>query len=122
MPRGMHPNSRKALEENRHKGGINAENAVELGKKSAESKRRRKTFREEFEAELAATITDAKGQKTTVKNAITKMAVQKAIKGDLRALEFIRDTIGEKPIENILISEVDPDVVREVEAIVRDEE
>lgn len=120
MPRGMHPNSRKALEENRYKGQFRGENTVEMVQKGIATKAKKKTFREEFEAELAAAITDGKGQQTTVKNAITKMAVQKALKGDLRALEFIRDTIGEKPIENILISEVDPDVVREVEAVVRD--
>lgn len=122
MPRGMHPNSRKALEENRHKGQFTGEKSVEYTQKAIATKNKKRTFREEFEIELSAVITDGKGQKVTVKNAITKMAVQKAIKGDLRALEFIRDTIGEKPIENILISEVDPDVVKEVEAVVRDTE
>lgn len=120
MPRGMHPNSLKALAENRHKGQFNGERAVEAKKQSAAAVVRKRTFREEFEIELAAIIRDGKGNETTVKNAITKAAVQKALKGDLRAQEFIRDTIGEKPAENIVVTAADPDVIKEVEAMVYD--
>ena len=120
MPRGTHPNSLKALEQ--HRKTMNAEKAVENGSKSGEARRARRTFREEFEIELAAIIRDNKGNETTVKNAITKAAVQKALKGDLRAQEFIRDTIGEKPVENIVVSTADPEIIREVEAMVYDSE
>ena len=120
MPRGMHPNSRKALEENRRKAGFSSENAVERAEKSHEVRRAKRTFREEFEIELQAVIRDKNGNETTVKNAITKAAVQKALKGDLRAQEFIRDTIGEKPSENIVVSTADPDVIKEIEAMVYD--
>ena len=122
MPRGQHPNSLKALEENRNKNGFRSDNAVERGAKGNESKRKRKTFREEFEAELAAIIVGDDGQKTTVKNAITKAAIMKALNGDMRAQEFIRDTIGEKPSENVVIMSADPDVIKEVEAMVYDTE
>jgi len=125
MPRGMHPNSRKALEENRHKGSFTAGNAVEMSEKSAEKKRQMKSFREQFAAELAAEIVrrDEFGNitdKTTVKDAITKQIVQKALRGNTRAFELIRDTIGEKPADNIIVTEIDPDVAKEVEAIVND--
>lgn len=118
MPRGMHPNSRKALEEHRKKTAFNHELGVELQKKSAEAKIKKRTFREEFEAELAAMIKDKLGNEITVKNAITKTAVQKAIKGDLRAIELIRDTIGEKPAENIVLFEAEPAVITEIETMV----
>ena len=118
MPRGTHPNSLKALEENRKT--LNSERAVEAGGKSGEVRRAKRTFREEFEIELAAVIRDKSGNETTVKNAITKAAVQKALKGDLRAQEFIRDTIGEKPADNIVVSTTDPDIIKEVEAMVYD--
>ena len=120
MPRGMHPNSRKALEENRKGTQFRRETAVELQKKSAESHKRNKTFREEFELELSAMLKDKNGNQSSVKNAITKTAVQKALKGDLRAIEFIRDTIGEKPAENIVLFEADPEVIAQVELMVYD--
>ena len=120
MPRGMHPNSRKALEENRHKGQFRGENTVEMVQKGIETKKRQKTFREEFQLELAAMVKDKSGKEQSVKNAITKTAVQKALKGDLRAIEFIRDTIGEKPAENIVLFEADADVIAQVELMVYD--
>lgn len=107
MPRGMHPNSRKALEENRHRGSFTAENALENSEKAAKAKARNRTFREEFEQELAAMISDGSGKKVSVKSALTKTAVQKALRGDLRALEFIRDTVGEKPVETVNIQQPD---------------
>ena len=121
MPRGQHPNSRKALEENRQRTQFKrGDSTVERKQKELATKARKRTFREEFEIELSAIIRDGKGNETTVKNAITKAAVQKALKGDLRAQEFIRDTIGEKPVENIVVTTADPAVIEEVEAMVYD--
>lgn len=107
MPRGTHPNSLKALEENRERTRFNRETALKAGKKSVEAHAAKRTFREEFELELAAMISDASGNKVTVKNALTKTAVQKALRGDLRALSFIRDTIGEKPAETVQLLQPD---------------
>lgn len=110
MPRGMHPNSLKALEENRHR--LNSETAAEAGKISGEKRTLRKTFREQFAAELEAMITqrDRDGNvigEMPVKDAITKQIVQKALKGNTRAFELIRDTIGEKPVDTVQIVEPD---------------
>ena len=118
----MSEKSRKALEENRQKTQFSGDNAVDMARKSHEVRRKKKTFREEFEAELAAIIVGDDGKKTTVKNAITKAAIIKALNGDMRAQEFIRDTIGEKPSENVVIMSADPDVIKEVEAMVYDTE
>lgn len=112
MPRGDNPNSLKALEENRHKGSFDAETALIAKQKSDAKKLAKKTFKEQFEAELAAEINqrDKNGNvisKTTVKDAITKQVVQKALKGNTRAFELIRDTIGEKPVDTVQIVEPD---------------
>lgn len=107
MPRGMHPNSRKALEENRKKTQFHGESSVEAVKKANATKAAKRTFREEFELELAAMVSDGNGNRVTVKNALTKTAVQKALRGDLRALSFIRDTIGEKPAETVQLLQPD---------------
>ena len=123
MPKGDNPNSRANLlkgKETQFKQG-EKKPREEIEKREA-TKARKRSFKEEFEAELAAMVTDKHGNQTTTKNAISKMAVQKAMRGDLRALEIIRDTIGEKPVENIMIASVDSDVINEIERAVYDTE
>ena len=107
MPRGMHPNSRKALEENRHKGQFRADTAVEAQKEATKAQIKNRTFKEEFQLELAAMIKDRNGNETTVQNAITKAMIQKALKGDIRAAEYVRDTSGQKPTETVEVISAD---------------
>lgn len=120
MPKGDNPNSRANLELGKRAFAKDKEIARRAQRNSVESYRARKTFREEFELELAAIIKDKSGNETTIKNAISKQTVQKALKGDLRAIEFIRDTIGEKPAENLVLHEADPLIIQEIEAMVDD--
>ena len=42
-------------------------------------------------------LEDAKGKNLTVGQALVLAQVKKAMTGDTRALEFLRDTMGEKP-------------------------
>ena len=107
MPRGMHPNSRKALEENRQKTQFHRESAVEAQKESAKAVVRNRTFKEEFQLELQTMIKDSNGNETSVQNAITKTMIQKALKGDIRAAEFVRDTSGQKPTETVEVLAAD---------------
>lgn len=60
------------------------------GKKSGEVRRERKKFKEAF---LAALETG-----NTQDNIVTAV-FEKALAGDLKAVELIRDTIGEKPVD-----------------------
>ena len=69
------------------------------GVKSGESKRRMKTFREELLALLSVEMENNKGEKTTVQKNINSALILKAAKGDVRAYEVIRDTLGQKPVE-----------------------
>ena len=69
------------------------------GIKSGESKRRMKTFREELMALLSVEMENNKGEKTTVQKNINSALILKAAKGDVRAYEVIRDTLGQKPVE-----------------------
>ena len=75
-------------EEARRKGAIG-------GKKSGESRRRKKLLRETLEEYLKA---KPDGQKT-VQQGITEALVERALNGDTKAYELIRDTIGQKPID-----------------------
>lgn len=75
------------------------------GKKSAQKRKERKTLRED----LIATLTDMEipqketGKKIPVQEALSIAVIKAALNGNVRAYEIIRDTIGEKPIENLNI-------------------
>lgn len=72
------------------------------GKKSGEVRRERKKFREMFKILLAEDITDKKGNKKNTQEAICIAQIREALKGNTKAFETIRDTIGEKPIDNVV--------------------
>lgn len=80
------------------------------GKKSGEARRKRKALREELLALLSAG--------NTQKN-ISLALIDQALNGNVKAFETIRDTIGEKPVEKVVMSEVDPNVISEVEEMVK---
>ncbi len=67
-------------------------NARKAGKVSARVKKERKTFKEELLMLLE--------EKDTQKN-ISVALVLKALDGDIKAFEVLRDTIGEKPTDKI---------------------
>jgi hypothetical protein len=53
--------------------------------------------------------------------------VNEALKGNnagsvTKAFEVIRDTIGEKPVDKVMVAEVDQNVINEVEAMMNDED
>ena len=87
-----------------------AETAATLGAKgaqaSAESKRARKTIRAELEKLLATHPVDKDGKESEMsyQSAMIAALLKKALKGDTKAFEIIRDTVGEKPIENVEIT------------------
>lgn len=85
--------SREAAKKNGSKGG----------KATARNKKARKTFREGLLLLLNEPYTDKDGNtsKETTQEAIIAGLVRRAISGDTRAFESIRDTIGEKPVEKI---------------------
>jgi hypothetical protein len=66
------------------------------GIKSGEARRERKRFKEIFELLLAKKSTNDKGETATIKEIIAINTVAKAVKGDLKAVEIVRDAIGEK--------------------------
>lgn len=87
------------------------------GKKSGEARRKRKTLREE----LLALLSDGDTQ-----HEISLALIQEAKEGNnagsvTKAFETIRDTIGEKPVDKIVVAEVDQTVIDEVEAMLNDE-
>lgn len=71
---------------------LTVEEASRGGKKSVESRRRRKAMREAFDELLSREFTDKEGNTTDGVTALVTRVYQKALKGDMRAVQFIRDT------------------------------
>lgn len=111
------PNSKRTpseLREIARKGGI----------ASGASRRAKKSFRELFEELMEKDAGVLDGEPITRKmaaavRAANYMADSKTSPREFfMALEFIRDTIGEKPIEKVMVTEVDQDTIDEVERMV----
>jgi hypothetical protein len=105
-PQNLDPVSTK--EEARKRGAAG-------GKKSGETKRRRKAWKETLEIILNMTMKEGKttdlsslkdlskgsiaGSNLTINDMINIKMVNEALKGNTKAYEYIRDQIGEKPTE-----------------------
>lgn len=74
------------------------------GKKSKAKQAQRKTLREDLLAVLTKLeIPQKDGGKMPVQEALSSALIKAALNGNVRAYEIIRDTIGEKPVENVSI-------------------
>ena len=91
------------------------------GKRSGEVRRERKALRECLDLLLREKVTGEDGAKHRRADMISVALVDRALAGDVRAFEVIRDTIGEKPVDRVVHAEVDPDVIDEVERMLHDE-
>ena len=118
-------------EKKRGKAATNKDNLVSLatrateeqrkiaamgGKASGETRRQRKTFREVFTGllecdvskdalePLQGIIKSEYGDKITADQAMALAQIVKAVNGDTKAFEVIRDTIGEKPTDKTELS------------------
>lgn len=71
-------------------------NGIKGGIASGIARRKRKSMREALEKLLLDKVKTTKGEMET-QDALLLALIAKGIKGDVRAIEVIRDTIGEKP-------------------------
>jgi hypothetical protein len=86
------------------------------GKASGEARKRRKTFKDVFTSllecdvskdalePLQGVIKSEYGDKITADQAMALAQIVKAVNGDTKAFEVIRDTIGEKPTDKTELS------------------
>ena len=84
--------------------------ASNAGKKSGEVRRAKKTLRQELE--LLLELVDKKGKTNQEKMSVGLL--KKAMKGNVKAFEMIRDTIGQKPKEKISF-EVNDEISKNIE-------
>ena len=112
-----------------------SEKAREIGRKgglaSGRVKAQKKTFQEVCKAlldmdiskdtlENAELITEKFKDKITVSQAIAIAQALKAISGDTKAAEFVRDTSGQKPTDNVNLNLVDDKTMEEVDELVNE--
>lgn len=90
------PNEQRTPEERR-------ENARKAGVASGEARRAKKTMRDVLEMLLEAKAPES--DKTNIEAMMAK-AVLKALSGDLKAMEFVRDTSGQKPDTQITVKDL----------------
>lgn len=94
------------------------EEASKGGKRSAEVRRAKRDLRKALEMLLEKEYSDDKGNKLTGTEAITAKLFQQAMKGNIRAFETIRSTVGQDPVQKVMIAEIEQDVIEEVERAV----
>ena len=112
---GFHERSASEARESGRKGGI----------QSGKARREKKLFRELFNEMLDETQTDDSGQIITTREVIVRKAVKfltdekeddskLEARDYIKVMEFIRDTVGEKPTDKVELS-VDDESAREID-------
>ena len=77
------------------------EEAKKGAQKSAEARRKKRDLRLMCQMVLEMDIKGKDGTTKSGAEAITLAQLQKALKGDAKAYEVLRDTAGQKPIEKV---------------------
>lgn len=102
------------------------------GKASVKARKERKTMKEMLNYLLQQDITNKQGEKKSTLEAVMVAQIREALKGNTKAIQFIRDTIGEMPIakqeitgrngEPLSVKKifVTPDEVKEAEKHIQD--
>lgn len=99
----------KFTPEEHSKGGIAS------GKARAAKKELRERITEWLDSEVGK---DKKGNPITGTDLMLQVAVKEMAKGNPKYWELIRDTAGQKPVERVMVAEVEQSIIDEVEAIV----
>lgn len=94
------------------------ENARKAGIASGVARRKKRDLREACLAILDMDVTTKAGDTMTGAEAMVAKLFQQAMKGNIKAFIALRDTAGQKPVEKLVVSDVDQSVINEVENMV----
>lgn len=83
---------------------LTVEDQSKGGKAGAEARRRKRDIRLALEALLEKEYTDKHGNTLSGAEAIALKQMEKALKGDSKAFEIVRDTTGQKPSEKLEVT------------------
>lgn len=99
-----------------------AKNGKKGGVASGKARRDKKNLRQALEMLLEKDFTDKSGKTVSGTEAITAKLFEQAMKGNVKAYETIRATVGQDPIQKIQVQEISQEVIDELEKIVLDDE
>ena len=91
------------------------------GQKRAETRARRKTIREAFEAICSDQYTDEHGNEIDGITAMCMQQFQLAMNGDTKAFVEIRNSLGEQPVQRVEVDTIDPQARERVERILSED-
>jgi hypothetical protein len=101
---------------------LSQEEAKRGGIASGEARRKKRDLKLAIQVLLE---TDIKGKNGEVKSGAEAIAIaqfQKALKGDTRAFEVIRDTAGQSVVQKVAVAEVNQDIIDDIEKMVMNDE
>ncbi len=101
---------------------LSQEEAKKGGKASGEARRRKRDLRQALELLLERDYTDKNGNTLSGTEAITAKLFEQAMKGNIKAFETIRSTVGQDPVQKVMVADVEQSVVDEVERMVLENE
>ena len=96
---------------------LTVEEASKGGKKSGETRRRRKAFAEAFNVLLEREFTDHNGSSMQGVDAIAAKVFRQAMDGDMKAVQFLRGTVGEMPVQRLEVDTIDPQARAEMDEL-----
>lgn len=104
-----------------------SDEAREIGKKggiaSGKARREKADLRRQAQLWLESDVTtDKHGQPMSGAQLMMAVAAREAAKGNPKFWELIRDTAGFKPVDKVMVADVDPDVIDDIERIVNETE
>lgn len=100
---------------------LTVEEARKGGRKSAETRAKRKSIREAFEAICAKQYSDANGNQIDGITAMCMKQFQLAMNGDTKAFVEIRNSLGEQPVQRVEVDTIDPQARERVERILSED-
>lgn len=89
------------------------------GKASGEARRKKRDLRKALEMLLEKEYTDKKGNVATGAEAITAKLFEQAMKGNVKAFETIRSTVGQDPVQKVEQVNIDAEYEQSVEYVRR---
>ena len=95
-------------------------NGAKGGRKSGETRRRRKLFAEAFDELLSRQYVDRNGNEVQGVAALAAKVYQQAMDGDIRAFCEIRSSVGEAPIQRIETVEISQETYDNVRKMLED--
>ena len=77
------------------------------GKRSAEVRREKRDLRKALEILLEREYQDKNGNTLSGTEAVTAKLFEQAMKGNIKAFETLRDTVGQKSVERVEVAQID---------------